>query len=251
MIIRLSPLGIKWETQMADGFDDLQKRELIIYNDQTRRYCLKTAADVSGQAESSSVLERHAAESRGWKFTEWKKAGTDKIIGFKANVYTRTRTKPGAIRFDDKIWISCDPRLERYRGGAGDILSLASRTKLPETGLPLRRQAVMTDLRHYAEHIVPVPKEKSGEDPLALLGPPPGESDRPSVSKSTTSTPSKVHPKIKRDDNELGEGVEYSVVHATMEKTDPSRFTAPKGYTRVKNLSDVLDLGGLDGTLSF
>ena len=257
IIIRLSPIGIKWETQMADAVGDLKTHELTVYNDQTRKYCVQSATDLAAQVQRTAELERHASERRGWKFSEWKKVGTDTILGFKTNVYARTRTRGGFYRLDDKIWILADPRLEQYKGLAGDILALASRTRLPEPGLPCKRTCVTTDLRPHAAHFEPTKlKFEPGEDPLALLGPPPGEADRSNASKITKpSKPVKADKSSSKSaakhPDETDPTVEFSVVSFTREKADPSRFKLPKGYTRVKNVSDVLELGGLDGTLSY
>jgi len=251
VIMRLSPLGVKWESQLADGLGDTKTREVRVFSDQTKKYCVQTSDDLASQVARSSELAKRASESRGWKFENWKKIGTDSVLGFRCNVYERHRLRKGIVNIIDKIWILDDPRLAEYKEVAGDILALASRTRLPEKGLPIRKTAHYVDLTHHAtaQPAVTV-KLEPGEDPLSILGPPPDQDNR---SNHSTAKPVKVNkpPAKSKQLAEMEPDVEFTLISANREKTDPSRFKFPKGYTRVKNFSDVLELGGLDGVLSY
>jgi hypothetical protein len=240
VIVHLSPFGlIKWETQLADAVGDIKKREIVVFNDQSKRYCTQESKELAAQVARSAELEKHASERRGWKFGEWKKIGTDSIQGFKCIVYERKLLRPGITSRTDKIWIMADSRFAQYKEIAGDILALASRTRLPEHGLPIKRTNDFTDLRPHTALPATKMKQEPVDDPLALLGPPPDQGAHAKVSK-----PSK--PSEQMDSN-----VEYTLLSAHKEKTDPNRFKIPTGYTRVKNYIDVLGLGGLDGALSY
>ena len=43
VIVRLSSLGIKWESQIADAIGNLTNREIILYNDASHKYSRLTA----------------------------------------------------------------------------------------------------------------------------------------------------------------------------------------------------------------
>jgi hypothetical protein len=250
VVIRLSPLGIKWETQIADALANPSTREVTLYNDQSRKYCVTGAGEMAQQMKESSQIEKRTDEKHGWKFGEWKKVGTDKILGLKANVYERKRTIPGIRAIVDKLWILDDPRLAQFKQSAGDTSAVASRTKLPESGLPLKRTSTTINLRAPAGAHVTNSQPATPENPLELLGPAPDEKGTPSKSNRQAEA-AKPSSKAASKPSICNPEVDFLMVSVTREKTDPERYKLPKNYTRVKNYSDVLEMGGLDGTLNF
>jgi hypothetical protein len=244
IVMRLSPLGIKWESQIADAIANPITREVTVYNEQSRKYCVSGAADMERRANKFAELDKRADEKRGWKYGEWKKIGKDKVLGYSCKVFERLRTVPGIILTSEKVWLLDDPRMAEYQEMAGPTSALVSRTRFPESGMPLKRTSLSTDLRARARskaapQAQPTKAEPEG-DLLELSGPSP---DLAAKGAPKPSAQKAIKPNVQKP------VIEYIVVSVTKEKTDPSRYKIPKNFTRVQNYTDVLEMGGLDGTL--
>jgi hypothetical protein len=258
VIVRLSSLGIKWESQIADAIGNLTNKEIVVYNDASHRYCNMTVSDLESDIRYTAEFEKRRQTNSGWIFYDWKKVGTEKLFGLKSSIYERRRVKHGNKIIVDKLWLVEDTRFDKYRESAGRIIEFASRSKLPELGLPLRRISTVSFAHQPKFRTEPQPGP--GEDALAeLVGiPKAAEKDRsPAVEKShSPRLPKEIKaqsaPFLKEPGNTY---VEFDIVSVSREKVDPARFQMPKNYTKnykqVKNYMEVLGLGSVDGSLSY
>jgi hypothetical protein len=250
VIVRLSSLGIKWESQIADAVGNLTTKEIVLYNDESRKYCAMTAAELESDIRYAAEFDKRREEHSGWQFYDWKKIGTEKIFGLKSNVYERRRVKHGIKTIVDRLWMMDDSRFDKYKESAGRIVEFASRTKLPEAGLPLRRIATVA-LAHPPKSR-PEPLSGSREDALAeLVGLPPSEKGKSSAVENSLKLPKENKAQLPPYMKGGNSYVEYDIVSVSREKLNPERFKLPKNYKQVKNYAEVLGLGAIDGSLNY
>ncbi len=266
--MRLSRYGVKFETQLFDVLSLPGEKTLRIYSDETKKYYLATPEELSRTIRGRIRLDQIEVEKFGWVFDDWKRIGSENRFGLRLAIFERIKRrklKDGVLKEASKIWIVDDPRLVVYAKQIRTMDMLAINGSFPVAGMILKKTAERLDVHPSANHI-----EESATGSKVFGAPEKADTGQAEFAElielADLSQPMKptgpmklTQPKnLKSEAHDSGSHkqhhdirVDLDTLSVKREKDKASLYKLPASYTRVENLTEVLELGRLDGKLTF